>query len=383
MICRKCHQEVADGPFCLLCGTRQEPDKRPVKRRGNGQGSVYKLPNGKYKAVAIQYYFSDDKGNLHKKTRSGVYSTKKDAVAALPGLKADKSNKTKSITFRELYDKWKPTHRAGKSTMDCYKSAIRFFAPVHNMRIEDIDVEDLQECIDECGKGKRTQENMKAVCGLVYKFGIPRKYVPNNLNLSQFLIVSGNSPDKRDSFTPSQISQIQSAIGEVPYADYIYCMIYLGFRPSEFLSLTVEKYDLSMQFLCGGSKTVAGTNRIVTVAPKIQPVLKGIIGDKADGPLFPDKTTGDFLPLKRFTEDCFYPALTEIGIENPLVADSSGNKRHKYTPHSCRHTFATLLKRVSGADKDKLELIGHTSDEMLRYYQDVDINDLKKITDQI
>lgn len=383
MICRKCHQEVADGPFCLLCGTKQGPDKRPVKSRGNGQGSVYKLPNGKYKAVAILYYYSDAKGNLHKKTRSGVYSTKKDAVAALPELKADKSNKTKSITFRELYDKWKPTHRAGKSTMDCYKSAIRFFAPVHNMRIEDIDVEDLQECVDECGKGKRTQENMKAVCGLIYKYGIPRKYVPNNLNLSQFLVVSGNSPDKRDSFTPTQISQIRSSVGVVPYADYIYCMIYLGFRPSEFLALTVEKYDLSKQFLCGGAKTVAGTNRIVTVAPKIQAVLKGIIGNKPDGPLFPDKTTGDFLSLKRFTEDCFYPALTAIGIDNPIITDSSGNKRHKFTPHSCRHTFATLLKRVSGADKDKLELIGHTSDEMLRYYQDVDINDLKKITDQI
>ena len=64
-----------------------------------------------------------------------------------------------------------------------------------------------------------------------------------------------------------------------------------------------------------------------------------------------------------------------------MVEIAVGVKRHKYTPHSCRHTFATLLKRIAGSDKDKQELIGHSSSEMLRYYQDVDLSDLKKITD--
>lgn len=41
------------------------------------------------------------------------------------------------------------------------------------------------------------------------------------------------------------------------------------------------------------------------------------------------------------------------------------------------------MKRVKGADKDKLELIGHTSDDMLRYYQDVNYTDLRKITDAL
>lgn len=71
------------------------------------------------------------------------------------------------------------------------------------------------------------------------------------------------------------------------------------------------------------------------------------------------------------------------GIDNPLVEIAEGILRHKYTPHSCRHTFSTLMKRVDGADKDKLELMGHTSDEMLRYYQDVSIEDLEKITNNL
>lgn len=41
------------------------------------------------------------------------------------------------------------------------------------------------------------------------------------------------------------------------------------------------------------------------------------------------------------------------------------------------------MKRVEGADKDKQELIGHASAEMLRYYQDAPLDDLRKITDAI
>ena len=40
-----------------------------------------------------------------------------------------------------------------------------------------------------------------------------------------------------------------------------------------------------------------------------------------------------------------------------------------------------MMKRVNGADKDKKELIGNASAEMLRDYQDVRLADLRRITD--
>ena len=155
-------------------------------------------------------------------------------------------------------------------------------------------------------------------------------------------------------------------------------MIYLGFRPAEFLALDVKDYNSKNKAFVGGAKTEAGTNRTVTVSPKIQPYIDQIIGNRTGGPMIksPKGTNWDY---SNFRQDVFYPTLEAIGINNPI----GENGVHKYTPHSCRHTFATLMKRVSGADKDKLELIGHTSTEMLRYYQDVNINDLKSITDKI
>ena len=383
MLCKKCKQEIPEeSKFCNYCGTKQIRE-RSVKTRGNGQGSVFKLPSGKYKAMVTVGYYMDAEGKQRRKTHSQVFLTKKEAIAALPRLLSEPVKKQKkSITFKELYDKWFPTHKAGKSTMDGYMYAMKHFNPVWFYPMEDIDIDDLQECLDNCGKGKRTQENMKALCGLVYKYGIPRQAVPDNLNLAQYLIVGGDKGSHRESFDDIQIEKIRQQIGKKQYADYAYCLIYLGFRPSEFLALDISSYDAEKKCFIGGAKTEAGRNRVVTISPKIRPYITDIIGKRTAGPVFCDEA-GEKWELKSFTERAFYPVLESAGIDNPMVKAGGDTMRHKYTPHTCRHTFATLLKNVQASDKDKLALIGHTSDEQLRYYQDVNLADLEKITNML
>ena len=383
MLCKKCKKEIPEeSKFCNYCGTKQVRE-RSVKTRGNGQGSVFKLPSGKYKAMVTVGYYMNEDGKTRRKTHSQVFATKKEAIAALPRLLSEPVKKQKkSITFKELYDKWFPTHKAGKSTMDGYKYAMKYFEPVWFYPMEDIDIDDLQECLDNCGKGRRTQENMKAVCGLVYKYGIPRQAVPDNLNLAQYLIVGGDKGSHRESFDDIQIEKIRQQIGIKKYADYAYCLIYLGFRPSEFLALDISSYDAEKKCFIGGAKTDAGRNRVVTISPKIRPYITDIIGSRTAGPVFCDED-GEKWELKAFTERAFYPVLEAAGIDNPMVQAGGDTMRHKYTPHTCRHTFATLLKNVQASDKDKLALIGHTSDEMLRYYQDVNLADLEKITNML
>lgn len=377
-LCVKCNKLIQDDfTFCPYCGKKQIHEQK-VRRRGNGQGTVYKDGN-RYRAIVTVGYYLDDNGKLKRKTKSQRFDTKKEAVASLPRLQNEPVKKQKKdITFKALYDKWLPTHKAGKSTMDCYKAAIKYFEPVWFSRMQDIDIDDLQECLDDCGKGKRTQQNMKAVCGLVYKYGIPRQAVPDNINLAQYLKITGDDPQPRSSFSDDEIEKIRASIGTVEHADWIYCMIYLGFRPAEFLSLTVKDYNKKEKAFVGGSKTEAGTNRTVTVSPKILPYIESMVGKRTGGPLI-QTPKGMMWDYSNFRQNIFYPTLKQCGIENPILE----NGVHKYSPHSCRHTFATLMKRVTGADKDKLELIGHTSSEMLRYYQDVNLDDLRTITNNI
>mgnify|MGYP002518212870 CR=1 FL=1 len=51
--------------------------------------------------------------------------------------------------------------------------------------MQDIDVDMLQECLDDCPNGKRTKENMKALAGLLYKYAIPRHQ--SEMNLAEYL----------------------------------------------------------------------------------------------------------------------------------------------------------------------------------------------------
>lgn len=381
MICVKCGQTGPDYPFCPWCGWRQSRKPTIRSKRGNGEGSVYQMPNGKWQAAVILGYYVDDKGKKHRLRRTKIFDKKKDAIAALQTLRDNGKVKKKTMTFKQVYDAWAPTHKAGKSTMDNYKYAVRYFTPLYPLPFAEVDVDDLQDCIDECPKGRRTKENMRAAVGLMYKYAIPRHLTNDNLNLAQYLTVDGDGPAHRDAFTEKEIEQMFAKVNAAPYLSDVLVMCYTGFRPSEYLALTMADYNAQDGTLTGGAKTEAGRGRVVTLSPKIKPLAAK--NAATDGALCADPEGKAWGDLKKFSEDAFYPALDAAGISNPMVEIGGGIKRHRLTPHSCRHTFATLVKRVPGADKDKLELIGHTSDEMLRHYQDVTLDDLRKITDAI
>lgn len=385
MICRKCEKEVPDGPFCLLCGARQNLPVRRAKSRGNGQGSVYQLPNGKYKAVKVLGWYLSEDGKKRRRTATKTFSRKKDAVNALPTLGMDKTATGKAerkakTTLQQLYDIWLPTHRAGKDTIGNYKAAFNYFAPLYHERVAEIDIDDLQACLDDCPRGKSTKKNMRTCVGLMYKYGIPRGYFPEKLNLSEYLIITGKEGAGGVGLPSTYLETLRGAVGKVLYADYLVCQCYLGFRPSELLALQVEHYNAKERAFVGGAKTDAGKDRTVTISPKIQPTIDRLICGRTTGQVF-CKPNGDRMSLRDYRA-IFYAVLDELNLENPTF-EVNGQQKHTYTPHSCRHTFATLLKRVEGADKDKLSLIGHASDEQLRYYQDVEFEDLRKITDKI
>lgn len=377
MKCRKCKKEIEDdSKFCRYCGTKQDIAKNP-KSRGNGQGSVFQLPNKKWIAIKTIGYKADENGKMHRVTKSKQgFKTKKDAIEYLHLLTDEP--KINILTFYQTYQKWEPTHRAGRSTMYCYEAAIKYFEPVWFLPMDKITIDDLQECMDECTKGKRTRQNMKTICGLLYKYAIPRKIA--TINMAQYLVVGSDDKTEKNALPDEAVEAIQKNIGKVPYADYVYCHCFLGFRPSEFLNLDAKEYNRKEKAFTGGAKTEAGKNRIVTISPKIQPIIDRLTNQKISGPVFCAED-GKKMPIETYRAR-FYEVLDACGIDNPIT-EKDGVKRRKYTPHSCRHTFATMMKRIDAPEKDKLELIGHASPEMLRYYQDVSFDDIRKITNAL
>lgn len=394
--CIKCGAELPPGAaFCPACGKRQEKPKRKTKSRGNGLGSVYKLPNGKWCAEKTVGWITDPlpedappavKPRRHRLRVKKQFPTKKDAILGLPFMTAadrrprqgtTTQRKGTATTLKELYDQWEPTHGRGHSTMNCYRAGFRLFAPLWFVPMSDLDIDDLQDCLDDSDAGRRTQENARTALGLVYKYGIPRDAVPKDRNLAQFLRIREPGSAKREGFSGAELELIRQAAQRGSYiAILALCQCYLGFRPTAFLALTAADYNEKEKAFTGGIKTEAGIDRTVTVSPKIQRYVDACLAAADGGCIFGQQ--GKPLPIKKYRE-LLYALLKELKIDNPVDEDG----RHRLTPHSCRHTFATLMKNAKGSDTDKLALIGHTSTDQLREYQDVRFEDLRAITDQL
>ena len=397
MICinPKCRAELpSDAAYCLRCGRKQV--RQPRRRlRANGQGTVYRLPNGKWRAEKTLGYKiipppeGSPPGTLPKKKRVAVtdstFRTKTEALSALPFLTAARKRNSQHVTgkgeqikLKELYDAWEPTHDKGKSTINCYRSGFRLFAPLWFTPMAEIEIDDLQDCLDDTELGKRTKENAKTALGLVYKYGIPRNCVPKDRNLAQFLRINAEGGTKKVGFAPAELEKIRTAAAAGSrIAQIALCQCYLGFRPTALLALQIADYDPKEKAFKGGIKTEAGIGRTVTVSPKVLPYVTAFVSGRECGPVF---CAEDLSPMSlRSYREAFYVLLGDLGIDNPV--DDQG--RHKLTPHSCRHTFATLLKSAAGPDTDKLALIGHTSTAQLRDYQDVRYEDLRRLTDQL
>lgn len=341
--------------------------KKGIKHRGNGQGCAIKVAGGKWKAIATIGYID---GKVVRRTKSG-FLTKSDALAYIPSLKESIKQNRSDQTLYEVFENMMASHTVSKSTENCYKAGFALFRPLFGQRLSDLTIDDYQEIIDETEAGIKTQKNAKTALGLVYKWAIPRGGVPDKLNVAAFLKLGRAEKSNKRGFTTEELRLIKESIGKIPFADLVYCDCYLGFRPSAFLALKASNYNSDNRAFVGGIKTEAGIDRTVTVSPKIQRIVNEKLKASGDGYVF--GSNGKKIPLKTYRRG-FYRLLDSLNIEN---------SRHDLTPHSCRHTFATLMKRINAPEKDKLELMGHTASEMLRSYQDVNYEDLRRITDAL
>lgn len=386
MICRKCKRETPqDALYCPFCGVLIEPKKNTSKprTRPNGAGTAFKRGSTWYAQVTIGEKPVIRKGKpasqLIRATKGG-FKKKSDALAYCSQLKKEATRSRKAekpkLTVQQIYDAWLPTHEAkvGKSTMDCYRAAWKYFTPLYDMAFSEVDLDDLQECLDDCVKGKRTKENMKALAGLLMKYALPRHQT--DMNYAEFLHTGNDEKGTRPAFTNEQIKKIDEQIGITPHAEDVLCLIYTGFRPTELFSLT--KSDYKDGVLYGGIKTEAGKNRAVPVSPKIATYIATRLQSDCNY-LFP-KDDGTQMSARYFRDTYFYPVLAAAGIQSVPTKDSPA----VYVPYSTRHTFANLLKNVPGSDKDKAGLMGHEDySTTKRLYQSAELEAFKKIIQEI
>lgn len=345
MICGRCGCEIPDGSeYCNKCGKKQSAVQRK-RVRGNGQGTVYKLPSGKWKAV-ITLGYTD---NAKRKTLSRVYRTKSEAIAALPGLSA---REKPSPRMAELFEKWSEKHYPDitPNKRIQYNTAWKRLEPLRFCRIDDLITADLQGAVEQA-EGYYPRRDIKTVLSGIYQYALQ-----NNLASRDYAQYIALPPMPKSDTVPLTEREIQAIWQEYnsgnDFARYLLIMIYTGLRTGEVRNILPE--NIHPDYLIAGSKTKAGRNRVIPLPDIIKPLLKD--------------------PLPKISEPLFYRRFAGLKQKCAL--------RDEVTPYSCRHTAATALVEAGVKPAIVQRILGHarfsTTVDIYTHLPDKDLIDAVK-----
>lgn len=369
------------------------------KRRDN-KGRVLRLGEQQRKDGKYMFTFLDPV----TKKRQFIYSWKLESRDKMPdGKKADLSLREKEklierdirdgislsggdMTVLELVEKYieqrknvRPTTRAG------YKTVVNVLKKdeLGSLKINRINTMDAKTWILQLQSDGKSYSSIHTIRGVLrpafqmaYESDIIRKN-PFDFELHNFLI---NDSVKRDALTPKQERDYLKFIKEdehfSQYYDGIYLLLKTGLRIGEFCGLTLNDIDLTnrtinvdhqLQYVGGKgkyiekTKTDAGT-RVLPMTDDVYEVFKRVVSgrkrpkvetmiDGYTGFLFLDNRGKPMMPYqweKRFQHS--------VEKYNKIYRE----QLPKITPHVCRHTYCTNMKKRQISDDTLKYLMGHT-----------------------
>lgn len=385
MICRskKCGKELSDDSlYCNYCGMKQVPDKKKELKNPNGYGSVIKLGGRRRKPWAVR--MSQIVEDKQKFRYIGYYETKTEALKVLANEQITPTSPKANITFMDLYEEWKLTKAftsLSQQTKDNYTAAYKHLAKIHKSKFTNIRTAHIQSIIDSLDRSHSTKTKIRIFCGLLYKYAMQNDIC--NKNYAEFIKLDREEKKEKQIFTDSDI-KILFKNDKKPYVDTILILIYTGMRITEFLGLKCSDVDLKSEIptIVGGIKTEAGRDRVVPIHPKILPYIKRYYDMGFERLVTKEEERGKKGNKKIVSGLPITSNYYRASIFNPIL--ESLNIKGK-TPHSARHTFATMLAQA-GADTNAIKnILGHedyafTADQ---YTHAKDIAFLKQAIDKI
>lgn len=301
-----------------------------TKSRGNGQGCAYLAPNKKsWIAQAVVDYREPSKPGgqpIPVKRKKSGFKTKKDALAYIPTLLS--GGITKSKVCPRLSEYWKLYHenrflKLGKSKQVAYAGAWKKLHPIHDVRMDMLTIDKLQETVSTCAKTHYTQKDCRTVLSAMFNMAGADGFV--NADLPSFIEIEALEESDPIPFNKEE----QAAFWRLYESGNLdagipILMIYTGMMPGEAMALKVEHIDLEKRTMFGmNMKTKVRKKTPVVIADCLIPVLEDLIAHAMkSGYIWSRNETKWY--------ERYYAVLEEAGAR-------------KLPPYSCRHTTATAL----------------------------------------
>lgn len=327
LICRKCGQEVPDGPFCLQCGAAQVERPKAPRRRGNGTGTAFKRGNtwtAQVTAYIVATGEGEDKKLIRKYKTKGGFKTKREALEYLDTLKGPDQREAPTLAeYWEIYSKAE-LPKISKDKQKAYKIARKRLEPIIGRKIDSLTTGDLQAVIDGAKVNYYPARDMKAVLSHFYKRAMADQFVPTNL--TQFIVLPELKEQERIPFSSEEVSKMWEAFADgETFVGYMLVMIYSGMMPGELFDCKKDMIDWERCEIFGcGKKTTVRKDTPIVFAEVVKPVLE-VLCEEVPGQKLVRKARDRWY-------DKYHETLQKIGVRD-------------LPPYSCRHTTGTEAAR--------------------------------------
>lgn len=338
----------------------------------NGHGTVYKLSGKRRKPWIARVTTGWTPEGKQTYQTIGYFETKRQGMDALSLHRINPISPKSDMTLGDIYEEWSTAkyEKISADTVYGYKASWYQLERHSKLKFKELRTVHIQSIIDDmyrANKSKSAMEKVRTLCNLLYKYAMQNDIVDKNY--AEFIEMPKTKKKEKEIFTDLDIKKLEELAVTDKWANTILILIYTGMRISELLTLTKFNIDIENMVIRGGIKTDAGKDRIIPIHSKIQQYIKTWHSQNKDTIIF--KEDGKKILPEYYRNYLYYPVLEKAGIK-------------KLTPHSCRHTFASLMAR-SGVDTLYIQkLIGHSDySTTANIYTHPEMQELKKAIESI
>lgn len=315
----------------------------------NNYGTVYRMKGNRRRPFIAKVFLKKDKKGKRTYLTLGYYEEKPDAIIALAKYQKNKLGNRQNITLGDLFEEWKKDKydKISKSTQNNYNAAWKRFKTLEDERMVDIKKSHLQTLTKGLNVSYSSIHKVKTLATLLWDYAMADDIVDRNYG-AMMEIKKETKTNKAilNDLEIDKIDKLAKSGDEV--AMTIMILIYTGLRIGELLILTKFNVNLKDNIITGGIKTDAGKDRVVPINIKILPYIKHWYNKPYD--LLVSRN-GDKVTTNYYRDYWWYETLGRAGIENA--------QERRLTPHSTRHTCATLLSRSGVSPLAIQRILGH------------------------
>lgn len=367
-----------------------------------------KRADGRYKRSILIGY--TDEG---REKRKYVYGTsKKEVEQKIAEIRMQLERgvyiEDKNLTVGEWADKWLDTYKTGVqyNTFEMYAHIINLYIKpeVGNLPLTKLKTHHIQNIINKyAAKGlTRTLQQIKLTMNQIIKQAINNdllyKNVAENVTLPQI-----DSHSKR-SLTNEEKKLLEKADFTMKEKAFVSLLLYSGLRRGEALALTRNDIDFEKNVIRvnktiiykgnnaeikNSPKTDAG-NREIPILSNLKSILRDYIQSIQTIYSF-TQNNGEIMSkssFRRFWDGIMDKLNTAAGGRNYISRNKGENKviaiSQDITPHTFRHTYATMLYYAGVDIKTAQYLLGHSSIKVtMDIYTHIDKSQVKNTVSKL